>query len=235
MGTFDLTIIAFVNRFSRHSWVFDNFVRELASNALFKGCVLVTIIWWAWFKNGEAYFRLRLQLMATLLSSIAAMILARGLALVLPFRPRPLHDESLQFLLPYGLKPTTLDGWSSMPSDHAVLFFSLSAGLLFVSRKVGIFAVFYTTLFIAVPRVYLGYHYPSDIIVSAFIGIAVSLWGNIYLPGSQYICSTVNWSSSRSEIFYPVFFMASYLLADMFNDARTLAVGFIKVIKGFMA
>jgi undecaprenyl-diphosphatase len=155
------------------------------------------------------------------------MTLARALVLTLPYRLRPLHEEGLNFLLPYGMSPTTLEGLSSFPSDHAVLFFALSTGLLFISRKVGTFALSYTALFIIFPRIYLGLHYPTDIIAGAIIGMTIALLGNIYLIKSKRLQSIANWSYSKPNLFYPVFFLFTYQIADMFESSRAIiSMGF---------
>jgi undecaprenyl-diphosphatase len=148
------------------------------------------------------------------------MALARSLALILPFRLRPLHEESLYFLLPYGMSPTTLESWSSFPSDHAALFYTLSTGLFFISKKVGIFTLVYTTLFIGLPRIYVGLHYPIDIIGGAIIGIIVALICNITIFNGKVSQTILNWSSSKPEIFYPMFFIITYQIADIFDSSR---------------
>ena len=47
MSDFDLSIIHFFNQFARHSYAFDAVVRALSVNHLFKGGVLVMLLWWA--------------------------------------------------------------------------------------------------------------------------------------------------------------------------------------------
>jgi len=222
MNLFDSEVISFFNQFSQHSWIFDRGICLLSDNHLLKGGLLITIIWWVWFVNIDSYSHNRKHIIATLLSCLAALTLARGLALTLPFRLRPLHEEGLNFLLPYGMSPTTLESWSAFPSDHAVLFFALSTGLLFISRKIGTFALSYTALFILFPRIYLGLHYPTDIIAGAIIGMAIALLSNIYLIKSKRLQSIANWSYSKPNLFYPLFFLLTYQIADMFDSGRAI-------------
>jgi undecaprenyl-diphosphatase len=158
------------------------------------------------------------------------LALARALALTLPFRLRPFHEEGLVFLLPYGME-TVLEGWSSLPSDHAALYFSLSTGLLFISRKAGIFALWYTLIFIALPRIYLGLHYPTDIMVGAIIGMTVTVIGNIYLVKSTRLQSIINRLLSCPCVFYPSFFLITYQIADLFDGSRAIANALLRLSK----
>lgn len=222
MNAFDLTVIAFVNQFSQHSWAFDRAVLFLSGCSLLKGGVLVTLIWWAWFNPVEDQFHKRQQIISTLLSCLVAMVIARGLALSLPFRYRPVYEAQLDFLPPYGMEKAMLkfEGWSSFPSDHAVLFFALSTGLYCIARKVGIFALTYTSLLIAMPRIYLGLHYPTDILAGAALGIGICLLGNAYFLKSGRVSFIMNWVAAKPEYFFPVFFIFTYQIADMFDQVR---------------
>ena len=90
---------------------------------------MLTIFYWAWFRVNKCQPYIRMHLVLTLLSTIIAIIAGKTLALLLPFRFRPIHEEGLNLILPYGMKLTTLEGWSSFPSDHAVMFYALSTGI----------------------------------------------------------------------------------------------------------
>lgn len=220
MNSFDAAIIASIKSCSQHSWIMDNLMLFLATKHLFKGGVLVTIVWWAWFKGGENHSKNREQLISTLYCSVIAIILGRALALTLPFRHRPLYENSLGLSLPHGMPPATLETWSSLPSDHAVLFFTLSVGLLFISKRIGIFACLYTALIIAFPRIYLGLHYPTDILLGAVIGATVATIGNRYSRKMPGLPQFITWSQTKPSVFYPLFFLLTYQIATMFDDIR---------------
>jgi undecaprenyl-diphosphatase len=230
MNTFDYYIMTYLNQFSQDSWALDRSISFLANSHLVKG-LLVILIWWVWFKIDERQSHNREHLTITLLCCLFAIFVGKVLAFTLPFRFRPLHEASLHFLIPYGMYKTTLQGWSSFPSDTAVLYFALSTGLLFVSRKIGAFALLYTALFICLPRIYLGLHYPTDIITGAIIGIAIALLGNIYLFQSKSLKSITNWSLSKPQFFYTLFFIITYQIANSFDDVEQIISGVYKLFQ----
>ena len=74
--------------------------------------------------------------------------------------------------MPYGMSTERLYGWSSFPSDHAILFMALAVAIFLASRRFGWLALTYTTLCIIGPRVYLGWHWPTDVLAGALLGAA---------------------------------------------------------------
>ena len=220
MNAFDSTIINGINQFSQISWTFDFIMKSISTNNLIKGGLLIILFWWGWFTAGEQQKHVHLHLIATLFSCFAAIIAARTLALSLPLRLRPLHNASVDFILPYGMKITALEGWSSFPSDHAVLFYALATGMFYISWKTGVFAFIYTTLFISFPRIYLGLHYPTDIIAGASLGIFIALACNKTAWIKNVSRRAGSWAETRPEFFYPVFFLITYQIVDMFKNSR---------------
>lgn len=235
MNFFDATLIRFFNQGARKSWMLDQVIAFLSVNNLLKGGVLVALVWWAWFRHDDRPCNDREHVIATLISSIVALALARVMALTLPFRLRPLHEERLGLVLPYGVAEGALDGLSSFPSDHAVLFFTLATGLFFVSRRVGLFAFFYVAVFIALPRIYLGLHYPTDILAGAMLGIAIGSIANRYLPQTKGIQSLKNISYAQPGFFYPLFFLLTYQIADLFESSREVLGGVFKLLKNMVS
>jgi undecaprenyl-diphosphatase len=223
MNSFDSSIITFLNSFTRHSWAFDSFVYMISGNDLLKGGVIVALIWWAWFRPNADQDDTRQHLICAIVACLVAVVIARALAIMLPFRERPLAVAALHFQRPYGADDGGLIDWSSFPSDHATVFFALAMSIFFVWRAAGIVALSYVFLFIAMPRLYLGFHYPTDIVGGALIGIVLAL-----IARAKLFCDWVGrfimpWLQRSPGSFYACLFILTYQIATVFQSARWIA------------
>lgn len=223
MPDFDGIFILFLNQLARASWSFDHLINFVSQSNLMKGGVIMALLWWVWFRCDSDRGVVRGHVIATLVGAIVAIGVGRALALNLPFRARPMHDPALGFVLPYGASSGMLESWSSLPSDHAVLFFAIAAGIWFASRTMGLLAMLYVAIMIALPRLYLGLHYPTDIVVGAFIGIAIAAVANWHLIRTLLTQPALRWHRTAPGSFYAFFFLLSFQVAVLFEDGRDLA------------
>lgn len=188
-------------------------------NDLVKGAVPAAIFWYLWFRDGHQPVK-RSQLIATLLTSVFAIIVGRALASILPFRSRPLGTEEVMGANPK--QSAFLDNWSSMPSDHAIMFFTLAGCIFLISRREGIVLFLHAAFFVCAARVLLGMHYLTDIIVGAIVGLTIALTSMPVLARFiQRKCDKPQWSL-RPEIGYPLLFLGSGLVLDH-SQKRTVA------------
>lgn len=231
MNFFDSAVFQSLNSLAGRSEFLDILILSAAHNPLLKGGVLAALLWWAWSSAGDDVPERRARVLAAVLVSLPAIALARLLAVVLPFRLRPMHEEGIGFTAPYGLDTGILDGWSSFPSDHAVLFFTLAAGIFCLSRRAGVFALAYASIFICLPRVYLGLHYPTDIAAGAAIGLVMGWAGTVYMSGNGKFRASIDWLNRRPAILYPALFLVTYQIADLFSSGRGLMRGLVKLVR----
>lgn len=86
--------------------------------------------------------------------------------------PRPFRS------LPHVLVLVHRSSDFGFTSDHAVLAGAIATGLLYVDRRLGVFTWCAAIVF-AFSRVYVGVHYPHDVVAGLGLGTAVVLVGRI--------------------------------------------------------
>ena len=79
-----------------------------------------------------------------------------------------------QFLLPDAILPYDFSRSFSFPSGHAAIAFALSYVLGKIDRKRKVFYYFLAIL-ISFSRIYLGKHYPSDVVGGAVLGFLIGV------------------------------------------------------------
>ena len=222
MNPFDAFFLHLINGLAGRSWTIDGLALALKTNDLFKGGVVTALLWWAWFQPGAEQPKRRRAVLVTTAAAFTALLAGRLLAWSLPFRLRPLQNPEAGVNMAIGLSPMELSSWNSMPSDHAVLFFSLAAGLCFASRALGALALLHAVFVVCLPRVYLGLHYPSDILVGAMIGILIAWtahsWGRLG-RGADVV---LGWERRQPAAFYAGFFLMTAQMSVLFTDLRDI-------------
>lgn len=221
-GPVDLDILLALNGFAGRGDVLDALLVQLSASPVFKGIPLMMLVWGLWMVPHAHVARRRAGLAATLVTAVLALAAGRVLSMSLPYRARPIHDPDLPLRLADTIDHGTLNGWSSMPSDHAVLFVALATGILLVDRRWGLVALAHAGVVIALPRVILGFHWPSDILVGGLIGAGLALAAVPLLRRLLLDSGLLDWLEARPGLSYPLMFLVTHQLGTMFTSTRTL-------------
>lgn len=233
MNPFDASIVTFVNRFANRSPRFDTLVYYFDKYDLLKTAPIVSLLWFAFFLGtGDAkeVLQRRQKVLATVPLAIFAVLLARFLADVLAFRERPLRTAALHFNLPHVITKMVLYGWSAFPSDHLALFTALSVGLLIAHRRIGILALLYTFTVISFPRLYLGIHWPTDMLAGTLLGVALASAVTVKAYRS-FVWRVVTKCWKRSPGLTATFaFLLSYEFVELFATPIELAKLFVHFV-----
>ncbi|MFH1457192.1 MAG: phosphatase PAP2 family protein [Patescibacteria group bacterium] len=169
----DNQIFDFIHLLSGRFLVLDWFGIFCAKYLMFV-MIAVFIIWWLELKRTRPSEnwpvlgkRKWLDLFAVVLSVIVGIILNYIISFI-HFRVRPfiLHDVALLIGFPLSTK--------SFPSDHSAFAFALALSFWFYNKRLGyIFLVL--ACFVGLGRIFVGVHYPIDVVVGAVVGILSAL------------------------------------------------------------
>lgn len=85
---------------------------------------------------------------------------------------RPFIGNNINLLFNYSAT-------SSFPSGHAAFYFALSTTIYFYNKKTG-FLFLVASFLISISRVFVGVHWPLDVLAGAIVGI-FSAWLIIYV------------------------------------------------------
>ncbi len=160
-----------VNSFARATpWLHD----ALRAYTTYGVVLFASLLVWSWWKTrGDR----DLTTMAAALWAPAGVLLAVGLNQPLGNAVREARPyASLRHVEVLVARSSDF----SFPSDHAVMAGAAVAGVWLVSRRLGLIAAAAAVL-LAFSRVYVGAHYPGDVVAGLLFGLAVSVLGYLAL------------------------------------------------------
>jgi undecaprenyl-diphosphatase len=211
------------------NWWLDRIAAFEERNYLFKGGLLVAAFCWFWFAADERRRAAnRRTIVAVLIGTVLALSINRGMASLLPFRVRPMYLADIGYHAPSLNFPFNLEHWSSFPSDSATFWLALSFGLFRLSKPLGVVCMVYSTLWMCLVRLYLGIHYPSDLVAGGLLGVLV-VWGVDALLAARdgaigmVIMRRVTAMERRyPNWFYAAGFLVAFELTMVFDNVRSL-------------
>lgn len=220
--TADRAIVVWLNHAVGASPRFDQLLHFVNGNVLFKGVPYVSALWWLGSNQRTTPESSRDFMFRWIVALVVALILARVLQNWGPMRPRPIADPAL------SLKAFSLGDQNyfvklnSFPSDHAVEFCAMSLAIWWRHRLFGILAFAWAVVIILLPRLYFGYHYPSDLLSGALIGLGI-MWVFLRFPFPRAAQASIAAADAHAPgISTAVAFFASTQIASNFDEIRQI-------------
>lgn len=221
LSYFDLPILHAINGLCGHSWVLDRVVSHLALN--FKWAIPLCVWWVLWFQRSDEQLERRRILLIVIVAVLGSLVINRALSVAMPYRVRPMETPDIGYHLPlfeFGFRYPDFEAWSSFPSDQTTYFFAFAVGFWLLSRRLGIVMIAYSSL-IALSRVYLGTHFPSDVTAGALLGVAVALaFNRDYLR--RAVTPLLMFEKSKPAYFNAVMFFILLEMGTGFMNVRDI-------------
>ncbi|MFF7946343.1 phosphatase PAP2 family protein [Streptomyces griseorubiginosus] len=174
-----------VVRLARHApaWL-DGAVSFWSTYGLAVFAVLAVVGWWFARRGGDAAA-------VRALAVPVVVVLAYGVDALVKLAMR--EDRPCQSLRVKTLETCPAPGDWSFPSNHAAIAAAAAVALLFVSHRLGAVAVV-AALAMAVSRVWVGAHYPHDVLAGMLVGGLVALMAMLVLR--RWSRSVARWIGS---------------------------------------
>jgi undecaprenyl-diphosphatase len=162
----DTSVFLFINGLAGRVRVIDEFFKGV-SNDYFPLITACLILVWLWFSTRDSFQREQNQ--KAVIACIGAIGLASGFVALCNnyyFRARPFEVLSSDTIHLLFYRPTD----SSFPSNLAAVIFAIAIPVFIKNRSYGTFLLLLAVVS-SFGRIYIGIHYPLDVIAGAGLGI----------------------------------------------------------------
>ncbi len=163
MTSIDETLFLWINGLAGRLPLLDGFMKGIANDYFFivSACLVMLALWF-----GTREIRQREENQKAVIGASASLGIATGIVGIFnlfDFHSRPFIELPSTNLLFYP--PTD----PSFPSHSTTIVFAIAIAIILADRKAGVFLLLIAFLH-GFSRIYVGIHYPSDILAGATIG-----------------------------------------------------------------
>ena len=163
LSELNLTLFSWINASPEASNTSIHFAIFIANDLLY--CMILLFAWF-WLRGN---YDTKKQILKAFIFTSIAILISQCISHVY-YHPRPFVMEVGRTLIYHARN-------GSFPSDHMLIFSSIAFSYLFsAQRKLGIFLLFMAWL-VAWSRVYLGVHFPLDMLGAFLLAFALNFFG----------------------------------------------------------
>jgi undecaprenyl-diphosphatase len=155
----DYKLFRTINRLAGRYSVMDGVMIWMSNRVRY---VYIFLLLFMWFRN---YSSKKVSKQAGISALLSLFI--HGFIKQFYFKPRPFVKRRVGILIPAKMD-------SSFPSKHTLLVFAISTSVFLRKRVLGS-VMWVLAVLTGFSRIWVGHHYPSDIVGSAFIGSMASV------------------------------------------------------------
>ncbi len=155
-----------------HSFLRDSFAEFLVLNPLASTWLYAAAFYLFWCARDERTVWRRSRLLEVILACGLSVLLTLAIRPWIGW-PAPTHVPTFQNLYPgYLWENGTMN---SFPSHSTLVYFLVAMGLWPLKRGLSLLLAVWTLLGISLPRIYVGGHYPVDVLASVVLAVT-ALW-----------------------------------------------------------
>lgn len=167
MNNYDLSVFQAINNLASHN-ILINYLGIFFADYL--AFALMAILFILWFRPQIEKTKNEMMIFTALASAFISRYTIKTAITIIYARPRPYMVLASAHKL---ISMPLVEDLQSFPSGHALFFFSLSMSIYFFDKKLGCL-FFAASIIMGIARIFVGVHWPSDVLCGAIIGIVVA-------------------------------------------------------------
>lgn len=179
---FDLGITTAIHRLYELAGGFFTPFLEFFSFLCDPAVIVIIALLLAFFKRTRRFG------LAVLLGVAVGALLTNCCLKLLIARPRPYADETSVYYQFWQLVKQHTESDNSFPSGHTTAAFATATAIFFRCNKRYSWLAFIAALLVAVSRIYLVVHFPSDVLVGIVVGIIAGSIGAVIAMKLPEVC-----------------------------------------------